>query len=289
VVIRVCLETRIGRCICNNLTDRNHRTKYAKSTENETSPLYEPICRWKSADIHLQHAEADVLTIIDSCYASASTNKNARHETRSFEILAAADELTDRPGKSSFTHSLMKSLKELHGETVGTEPRPFDTNRLHRHVMKGMSSDHDVPPLFDRMDTLNARHIFLAPLVKTARQTLPRPQLAKGVLHLKVVFAKNRELNEEEITKLGTSLALAAKNTRLDIIDLDYVRFDCSPPKIRITIGVAMYLQDWIRNWRKKKGSRCDRTRDRIVHHERDQSNGERPTKRLRVDSPMEQ
>jgi hypothetical protein len=282
---------RIGKCISNNLTDRNHRTKYAKSAENETSPQYEPICRWKSADIHLQHAEADVLTIIDSCYASASINKNARHETRSFEILAAADELTDRPGKSSFTHSLMRSLKELHGEAAGTEPRPFDTNRLHRHVMKGMSSDHDVPPLLDRMDTLNARHIFLAPLVKTARQTLPRPQLAKGVLHLKVVFAKNRELNEKEITKLGTSLALAAKTTNLDIIDLDYVSFDCSAPKIRITVGVAMYLQNWIRNWRKKNGSRCDRTRDRIVHHERAQpdEDEERPMKRLKVDSPMEQ
>ena len=46
----------------------------------------------------------------------------------------------------------MRSLEELHGETTGAEPRPFDTHRLHHYVSKGMSADHDVPPLHDRQD-----------------------------------------------------------------------------------------------------------------------------------------
>ena len=229
------------------------------------------------------------MTILDSCYASAGINKNARHETRSFEILTAAHELTRRPGKSSFTHALMRSLEELHGETTGPEPRPFDTHRLHHYVSKGMSADHDVPPLHDRMETLNARHICLAPLVKTPHQTLPRPQLAKGALHLKVVFAKNRELNEKEITKLGTSLAFAAKNANLDIIDLDYVEFDCSPPKIRITVAVTIYLRSWIRRWREGRVSRRNRITNGVHFHERDLTEEGRPLKRPRFDSPMGQ
>jgi hypothetical protein len=284
VAIRVCPEKRITSYLANC----QPRTKYARSVEGENAPLYEPICSWKSADIHLQHAEADVLTILDSCYASAGINKNARHETRSFEILTAAHELTRRPGKSSFTHALMRSLEELHEETIGPEPRPFDTHRLHHYVSKSMSVDHDVPPLHDRMETLNARHICLAPLVKTPHTTLPRPQLAKGALHLKVVFAKNRELNEKEITKLGTSLAFAAKNANLDIIDLDYVEFDCSPPKIRITVAVTIYLRCWIRRWRLGKESRRDRISNHVHIHEPDQAEEEeRPLKRPRFDSPM--
>jgi hypothetical protein len=153
-----------------------------------------------------------------------------------------------------------------------------------------MSVDHDVPPLFDRMETLNARHICLAPLVKTPPLTLPRPQLAKGALHLKVVFAKNRELNEKEITKLGTSLAFAAKNANLDIIDLEYVEFDCSPPKIRITVAVTIYLRCWIRRWREAKDSRRDKITNRVHIHERDRAEQEeRPLKRPRYDSPMGQ
>jgi hypothetical protein len=35
--------------------------------------LWEPMCSWKSADIHLRHAEADVLTIMDICYAHTTS------------------------------------------------------------------------------------------------------------------------------------------------------------------------------------------------------------------------
>jgi hypothetical protein len=64
--------------------------------------LWEPMCSWKSADIHLRHAEADVLTIMDICYAhttsvAKSSGTSDAHfvcsdhgrATRSFEVIAA--------------------------------------------------------------------------------------------------------------------------------------------------------------------------------------------------------
>jgi hypothetical protein len=250
--------------------------------------LHEPICHWQSADVHLKHAQADVLTIIDSCYASASINKDARFQARSFETLAAAHKYTRSPGESSFTHALMKALNDLHKETVGMErPRPFDTHRLHHRIREDMRPKYHIPPLFDRIETLNARHICLAPLVKTEPSLVLQPQQNKAVLHLQLNFSKSRELSKEEVARLGTSLAFAAKKEELNITTLDYVRFECSAPRVRITVSVAMVLQACIRAWRRRKSFAGSRKRDRASDHGVEPLGKERTSKRPRVDSPM--
>jgi hypothetical protein len=126
--------------------------------------------------MHLQDASADVLTIIDSCYAptigpersgSPALNHahgNHRNASRCFEIIAATRGHRLGSTEPSFTRALIETLIELQDESV----RPFDTSRLHRRVMDHMRPFAKIPPLYDRKNFMNTRHICLAPLPKTA-------------------------------------------------------------------------------------------------------------------------
>ena len=185
----------------------------------------------------------------------------------------------------------MKALTDLRKEAVGMKrPRPFDTHRLLHHIEEEMRPYHHVPPLIDRIATLNARHICLAPLVKNPEPRLPlQSQPSKAVLHLQVGFAKSRELSKAEVTRLATSLAFAAKKEELNIIALDYINFERSAPRIRITFSVAMVLQAWIRTWRRQRGFAGTRKRDRGIDRDSERGEDERALKRSRVDTPMRQ
>lgn len=145
--------------------------------------------------------------------------------TRSFETIAATHVHTRGPGARSFTRALIKSLTDLQQEAVRKEQRPFDTFRLHNSIRRHMRRAHNIPPLFNRNESHNARHICIAPVSKSAPLRHRRSERVAGVLHLQVVFSKNRELNEEGTKLLGRSLADAAKSANPNITALDWVRF----------------------------------------------------------------
>ena len=185
----------------------------------------------------------------------------------------------------------MKALTDTRKETVGMErPRPFDTHRLLHHIEEEMRPYHHVPPLIDRNATLNARHICLAPLAKKTQPQVPlKPQQSKAVLHLQLGFAKSRELSKEEVTRLATSLAFAAKKEELHITALDYIKFERSVPRIRMTVSVYMVLQGFIRNWRLQRSFTGSRKRDRGLSLDSARAEEDRAAKRSRVDTPMRQ
>ena len=187
----------------------------------------------------------------------------------------------------------MKALDDLRKETVSTErprPRPFDTHRLLHHIEEEMRPYHHVPPLIDRNATLNARHICLAPLVKKAEpQAPPKPRQSKAVLHLQLGFAKSRELSKEEVTRLATSLAFAAKKEELNVTALDYVKFERSVPRIRMTVSVYMVLQAFISKWRLQRSFAGSRKRDRGLGLDSARVEEDRALKKPRADTPMRQ
>jgi hypothetical protein len=274
--------------LLNASSNQKVRTQNTQAGDKTTDTQHEPTCRWKSVETHLQDADADVLTIMDSCYAAAVINKNNRRVERSFETLAAAHEYTRQPGPESFTRALIDSLTDLHVEPADTIRPPFDTSRLHDRIMRRMRTmrrKHHIPPLLNRNENRNARHICLAPLSKNELQPIRQTDRAKGILHLQVVFEKNRELDMDETTRLASSLAQAAKSTNLNITTLDWVVFEPSAPKIRITVSVHKFLRIWVRNWRDRRRVR-DRNRDRARSQHGNQRDSNRPLKRLRVASP---
>lgn len=72
-----------------------------------------PIAEWNRAETPLtEDAEEDVLTILDSCYAS-NIQKSSTDRLRTYELLTAAamDQPTNGPGKTPLLPSLLKSYK----------------------------------------------------------------------------------------------------------------------------------------------------------------------------------
>jgi hypothetical protein len=199
--------------------------------------LWEPMCSWKSADIHLRHAEADVLTIMDICYAhttsvAKSSGTSDAHfvcsdhgrATRSFEVIAAPQGGRVGFTEPSFTRALIESLIELQNESGW-----LDTSRLHSRAMDRMRPLVNIPRLYNRIGSRNTRHIRLAPLPKTVHQKLPQAERAASMIRLEIVFAEYFELSRKEITLLATSLATAVKVADLDITELNWVFFDPYP------------------------------------------------------------
>ena len=244
----------------------------------EIGENYEPSCHWQNAESLLQHAEADVLTIMDSCYSTASMNKALRHVARSYETIAASHSLTIGPGPNSFTRALIDALAELHGQ------RSFDTVRLHGRIddiMRRKPEYHSLPRLYNRNESQNARPICIAPITSSVVSKPRRFEPATGVLHLQVVFSECRELNKKETSLLGSSLASAAKHANPNITALDWVMFDPDPLDVRTTLKAAVFLKAWIRRWRRKqKKVSCGRTRNYAVKRDHDQLDEFNPLRR---------
>lgn len=214
-------------------------------------------------------------------------NKALRHVTRSYETIAASHALARGPGPSSLTRALIIALKELREYIAKTEQRSFDTLRLHGRIddiMRRAYANHKLPRLYNRNESGNARHICLAPITRSVAPKAHRADRATGVLHLQVVFSKNRELSKDETLRLGSSLASAAKQANSSITALDWVMFDSHPLDARSTLKATVYLKAWARRWRsKQKKTSCGRTRDFARKRGHDQCDEVNPLKRQRL------
>lgn len=145
---------------------------------------------------------------------------------------------------------------------------------------------HHIPPIINHFPCINSTHICLAPLAKPTSVKRKRTEPPAGILHLEIVFSKNRGLGKQETTELGESLARGVKAASLNIITLDWVRLEPSPLHIRLTITVTVFLQAWIRNWRIKRQSASNQSPARRRVEDPEQVDEECPPKRLRPSVP---
>lgn len=133
-------------------------------------------CPWGTLRQQLQETQADVLNIIDTCFAINSVyrptnqrydynisdhaderaeecnddrnhapeneqsiaNEYSKNGTRAFETLAATDKLTPSPGPRSFTRALIGTLLDVHEQGVEAGFQRFDTSRLQSLVVERM-------------------------------------------------------------------------------------------------------------------------------------------------------
>jgi hypothetical protein len=75
---------------------------------------------WRKAEETLRtRTDADVLAILDCCFASTAAVKNSSDQTRAYSLLAASstEGYTPEPGPKSFTTALCDSLEELLDES----------------------------------------------------------------------------------------------------------------------------------------------------------------------------
>ncbi|OAL46255.1 hypothetical protein IQ07DRAFT_518450 [Pyrenochaeta sp. DS3sAY3a] len=170
-------------------------------------------CNWNKVEQKLKddEVEGDVLTILDTCYASNFV-KSGKEESRKFELLSACpiDQTTASPGTHSFTRALIDTLQKLHNEYG---ERPFSTFRLVQ-LINIDSRRADTPAhLWSREH--NEQHILLAPLKPDHRagsggRAVYRPS-PKGFLVLRFGL-RDVSLNKEQIEFMTKTLARAFNN-----------------------------------------------------------------------------
>lgn len=111
---------------------------------------------------------ADILTILDSCFSS-NIQKSRVEDTRAYELLSACgiNTTTAGPGDMSFTRALIKSLNEAWDQSQG-DPS-LSTWDLQQRINQ-QASRHDTPSqLWNRLRH-HDRHIRLTPLEKEDSQ-----------------------------------------------------------------------------------------------------------------------
>lgn len=202
-----------------------------------------PRASWKNADLLLKSADADVLTIMDCCYA-ANVTKSDGNSPRAFETLAATVLVTPMPGPSSYTNALILTLKEEFKKYKANKLNRFDTYHLHDRICRRLGSQS--PRLLNRLPSSYNRHIRLRPLEPSHELKAPPPAQANrsmSSMRLQIDFAKEK-LSREETTRLARYLAKAAKQEDLPITGLDMLEF---APKagqhVQSMVGVTMLLQ----------------------------------------------
>jgi len=206
---------------------------------------YDPRANWRIADSCLQSADADVLTIMDCCYA-AKVMKHGGNDTRTFETLAATDSMTPMPGPRSYTNALIATLKEEHAKYEPNKPRSFDTYHLHNRIRGRLTSQ--APQLLNRLQSSIVRHIRLEPLEVSQKPNAPHPaptNRSMSSLYLQIEFANKAILNHHESARLGQCLAEAAKRAELTITNLDMVNHVSNGGALHVQsmFGVTMLLQ----------------------------------------------
>ncbi|KAF2634567.1 hypothetical protein P280DRAFT_474521, partial [Massarina eburnea CBS 473.64] len=256
--------------------DHKHLDFMASLTKTPERGLNKvPKCNWNAAEdiLRSDYVECDVLTILDTCYAS-NLAKSGNEEGRVMELLSAcAIDQTTSSGDNSFTRALIDALKQLLGENVD---RAFSTHELNQLILRDIRR-LDTPSQLWYRSQYTDRHILLAPL-KLQEKPPSLPQLPRSYLTLR--FALRQEmLGRVEIEYLTSSLAKAFhKKAPVGLRRVDWVGIKPA----RITpferAALATYV---IKKWRN------------IVKKEREQRLSEAkvdevrlPIEKMGVDSP---
>jgi hypothetical protein len=156
-------------------------------------------------NLRASYIDADVLTIIDSCFSS-NIQKSGVEDDRTYELLSACglDMTTSSPGPNSFTRALIDSLKELLDECRDGSFTTFNLQqRINLHKAR-----RDTPSfLWNRLQH-HERHIRLARLrdnrARCTRALLCHP--INAYLNLRLAL-KDPALSRDQIEKLTKDLA----------------------------------------------------------------------------------
>jgi hypothetical protein len=172
----------------------------------------------------LDHSDADVLTILDTCSAGAIVKSAAGDPARTFEVLAATtrDAPTAGPGPRSFTKALIDSLEE---RLESLQETPFTTFDLNVAIMtRRQNQRSQVYPRHQRQHS--PRFIKLAPL---PREDTPKASVLSTLtshLTLRLAIDDFNSLTRERVESLARELAQTCKkNKELGVRAFEWVEY----------------------------------------------------------------
>jgi hypothetical protein len=175
----------------------------------------------------MESAEADVLSLLDCCYAG-NAHKGVGGERRTYELLAACPrgQKTRGPGPNSFTTRLLDALEHL--LDTPKDP-PIIMTRL-EEVINTRATQGLIPVmLLDRLDNHIGRHIQLAPVQERAKKEnekfQSRPQ-EKSVV--KLLFSLEVEkLSQSQIESWAHELSKLRKlPAKIPIRRIDWMKVE---------------------------------------------------------------
>jgi hypothetical protein len=168
--------------------------------------------------------EADVLGIMDCCYAS-DINRNVVELSRTYEMLAASHKggLTPQPGENSFTHRLIRHLKEL---VVNSAPGYFTTQHLVERMQGELINGISYPPALwgHREYVWTSRHIRLSKLKPQHERPRRKEAINSHARVLHLGFALEHEIfNETHIERLTKALPGVLKEAGAPVVDIKWL------------------------------------------------------------------
>ncbi|KAI4955672.1 hypothetical protein J4E91_001533 [Alternaria rosae] len=187
---------------------------------------------WTKAEDRLRSddVESDVLTILDTCYAS-NFAKSGREGHKKFELLSACavDQLAEPPGEKSYTRALIDALKALHE----TNPEgAISTFLLHQRINIDSRRKDTPSHIWSRGNSTqhSDQHIVLAPLKLSRDNTSHWRPKPKGYLTLRFGL-RDSSLGPEQIDFMTKNLAKAFGNKALvGLRRVDWVDIELAPP-----------------------------------------------------------
>ena len=183
---------------------------------------------WDRAEEPLwKNTSADVLCILDCCYASSAVHKGRNDDLRLYQVLAASspDGDTYGPGPKSFTSALCTSLEELLVDTK--EDEGFTVLKLFERI--SLKRDDGGAFLLDRLQQ-HRRSIelsrFRANPEREASFRQEEPEQASVVLRLSL---KTSDLDNVQVEKLAQQMPTACREAGIAVRRMDWVYMEQSP------------------------------------------------------------
>lgn len=177
---------------------------------------------WNKVESSLREdVAADVFGIMDCCYAS-DLNRSVLELSRTYEMLAASHigELTPQPGKHSFTHRLIRHLKELVVENAGSY---FTTRHILERMQRERISGASKPPALWAHSS-SSRHIRLSKLKPVHERPHRNQSISSHARFLHLGFALEHEcFNEMHIEKLTRELPNLMKDAGAPVVDIKWL------------------------------------------------------------------
>jgi hypothetical protein len=219
--------------------------------QNSKGFIRDAKANWNKVEEKLkeEEVEGDVLTILDTCYASNLVKKSGKREPKKFELVAACsiDQTTDAPGKYSFTRALIDGLKEL----LAKHKEPISTFFLVQSINLSKYRTKVPAHVWARNDSPE-QHIYLAPLKPNQPNTTQATNYrAPPGSYLSLRFGlRDPCLNKEQIIYMTKTLSTALFNKKLlGLSKVEFLDFTPAPPIPHLDrIALVMYA---VTQWKK--------------------------------------
>ena len=197
--------------------------------------------------------ESDVLTILDTCFAS-NLQKNIASPGRCYELLAAShfNKPTSAPGPKSFTRALINSLKQLLEES---KEHGFTTWNLVAQIASQPERQNNPPYMVDRLRRWD-RRIRLAPLDSNPVKRRRSSAGTQSNYYLTLEFALNlpkEELDNKQIESLTAQLPQAFKNADITLRDMNWLELRTPTLHTDFSRVVLLYsnVYNYVKQWRR--------------------------------------